>query len=88
MFDIKEEIKKLPHKPGVYIMKNKNDEIIYVGKAVVYVTNRAVPNGETIRAMLGTYCQRRLAACPNRPFLYALLYFLPPLSFILRASQA
>ena len=34
MFDIKEEIKKLPHKPGVYIMKNKNDEIIYVGKAV------------------------------------------------------
>lgn len=34
MFDIKEEIKKLPNKPGVYIMKNKDDEIIYVGKAV------------------------------------------------------
>ncbi len=34
MFDIKEEIKKLPDKPGVYIMKNKDDEIIYVGKAV------------------------------------------------------
>lgn len=34
MFDIKEEIKKLPDKPGVYIMKDKNDEIIYVGKAV------------------------------------------------------
>lgn len=34
MFNIKEELKKLPDKPGVYIMKN-NDDIIYVGKAVV-----------------------------------------------------
>lgn len=34
MFNIEEELKKLPHKPGVYIMKNKDDEIIYVGKAV------------------------------------------------------
>lgn len=34
MFDIEAELKKLPHKPGVYIMKNKNDEIIYVGKAI------------------------------------------------------
>ena len=34
MFDIEAEIKKLPHRPGVYIMRNKNDEIIYVGKAV------------------------------------------------------
>ncbi len=34
MFDIKEEIKNLPDKPGVYIMKNKDDEIIYVGKAI------------------------------------------------------
>ncbi len=34
MFDIKEELKKLPLKPGVYIMKNVNDEIIYIGKAV------------------------------------------------------
>ena len=34
MFDIEEELKKLPSKPGVYIMKNKNDEIIYVGKAI------------------------------------------------------
>ena len=33
MFSIEEELKKLPDKPGVYIMKNKNDEIIYVGKA-------------------------------------------------------
>ena len=35
MFNIEEELKKLPDKPGVYIMKDKNDRIIYVGKAVV-----------------------------------------------------
>ncbi|NLL04754.1 MAG: excinuclease ABC subunit UvrC [Clostridiaceae bacterium] len=35
MFDIQEELKKLPDKPGVYIMKDSNGEIIYIGKAVV-----------------------------------------------------
>ena len=35
MFNIEEELKKLPNKPGVYIMRNKNDDVIYVGKAVV-----------------------------------------------------
>ena len=35
MFQIEEELKKLPDRPGVYIMKNKNDVIIYVGKAVI-----------------------------------------------------
>jgi excinuclease ABC subunit C len=35
MFNIPEELKKLPEKPGVYIMKDKDDNIIYVGKAVV-----------------------------------------------------
>lgn len=34
MFNIEVEIKKLPSKPGVYIMRDKNDAIIYVGKAV------------------------------------------------------
>ena len=34
MFNIKEELKKLPLKPGVYIMKNKDGEIIYIGKAI------------------------------------------------------
>ena len=34
MFDIEAEIKKLPAKPGVYIMRNKDDDIIYVGKAI------------------------------------------------------
>ena len=35
MFNIEEELKKLPAKPGVYIMRDKYDNIIYVGKAVV-----------------------------------------------------
>ncbi len=34
MFDIQEELKKLPDRPGVYLMHDKNDTIIYVGKAV------------------------------------------------------
>lgn len=35
MFDFEDEIKRLPQKPGVYLMKNKNKEIIYVGKAKI-----------------------------------------------------
>src|SRR5574344_1921823 len=35
MFDIEEELKKLPDSPGVYLMHNAKDEIIYVGKAIV-----------------------------------------------------
>lgn len=34
MFDIQEELKKLPGKPGVYLMHDEKDAIIYVGKAV------------------------------------------------------
>ncbi len=34
MFDIQEELKKLPGKPGVYIMHDESDAIIYVGKAI------------------------------------------------------
>ena len=34
MFNIEEELKKLPGKPGVYVMRDKNNTIIYVGKAV------------------------------------------------------
>lgn len=34
MFQIEEELKKLPGKPGVYIMHGEQDEIIYVGKAI------------------------------------------------------
>ncbi len=34
VFDISEELKKLPQKPGVYLMKNDKGHIIYVGKAI------------------------------------------------------
>lgn len=34
MFNFEEELKKLPAKPGVYIMHDENDTIIYVGKAI------------------------------------------------------
>ncbi len=35
MFDIKEELQNLPEQPGVYLMHDKNDVIIYVGKAKI-----------------------------------------------------
>ena len=34
MFNIEEELKKLPAKPGVYLMHDEKDQIIYVGKAI------------------------------------------------------
>jgi len=34
MFDLQEELKKLPHAPGVYLMHGEQDEVIYVGKAI------------------------------------------------------
>lgn len=34
MFVIEEELKKLPNKPGVYIMRDQRDTILYVGKAI------------------------------------------------------
>ena len=34
MFDLQQELKKLPDSPGVYIMHDASDAIIYVGKAV------------------------------------------------------
>ena len=35
MFDLKEELKKLPEQPGVYLMHDASDTIIYVGKAKI-----------------------------------------------------
>lgn len=35
MFDIKQELKKLPDKPGVYIMRDSLGDILYIGKASV-----------------------------------------------------
>lgn len=34
MFNLEEQLKALPDKPGVYIMKDKSGEIIYIGKAI------------------------------------------------------
>lgn len=34
MFDIEQELKKIPQKPGVYLMKDEKEQIIYVGKAI------------------------------------------------------
>ena len=34
LFVIQDELKKVPGKPGVYIMRDKNDSILYVGKAI------------------------------------------------------
>lgn len=33
MFDFQEELRKLPDQPGVYIMHDKTDAIIYIGKS-------------------------------------------------------
>ena len=36
-FNIEEELKKLPGKPGVYLMHDEKDHIIYVGKAIMKI---------------------------------------------------
>ncbi len=58
-FKIKEELKKLPHKPGVYLMRDADDTIIYVGKAVdlhkrvqSYFRTRIVGRGPQIEQMV------------------------------------
>jgi len=56
MFNIKEELSKLPEKPGIYIMKDENDNVIYVGKAV-NLKNRVrqyfqSPTGQTPKVQL------------------------------------
>ena len=35
MFDFEDEINKLPQEPGVYLMRNKDGKVIYVGKAKI-----------------------------------------------------
>ena len=34
MFNFQEELKKMPETPGVYLMYDSHDDVIYVGKAV------------------------------------------------------
>ena len=62
MFDIQEELKKLPSKPGVYLMHNAQDEIIYVGKARI-LKNRVRQYFQSqknhtakVRAMVSNIC--------------------------------
>lgn len=57
MFNIKEELKKVPERPGVYLMHDADDKIIYVGKAVIlrnrlrsYFNNS--PHNERITQMI------------------------------------
>ena len=52
MFQIEEELKKLPAKPGVYLMHDERDEIIYVGKAV------SLKNRASISRAAGTKAQK------------------------------
>lgn len=54
VFDYKEELKKIPHRPGVYQYFDKNDTLIYVGKAKdlrnrvgSYFTSTHLLNGKT-----------------------------------------
>ena len=54
LFDYKEELKKIPHKPGVYQYYDKENELIYIGKAKdlrnrvgSYFINEAQLNGKT-----------------------------------------
>ena len=57
MTDFKEELKKVPELPGVYLMHDADDKIIYVGKAVV-LRNRlrsyfnSTPHNERITQMI------------------------------------
>ena len=60
-FDIKEELKKLPASPGVYLMRDRHDEIIYVGKAAslknrvpqYFQSSRVQRRGPKIEQMVG-----------------------------------
>ena len=59
MFDIEKELKKLPAKPGVYIMHDKDDKIIYVGKAIS-LKNRV---RQYFRKNNKNKCKIRLSRC-------------------------
>ena len=50
VFNIQEELKKLPDQPGVYIMHDSSDAIIYVGKAKI-LKNR-VKSSSDINSLL------------------------------------
>ena len=53
MFNFEEELKKLPPTPGVYIMHDKDDTIIYVGKAI------------SLRNRVRSYCRESTNKSPK-----------------------
>ncbi len=61
-FNIEEELKKLPAQPGVYIMHDATDQIIYVGKAIS-LTNRVRQYFQSSR---NKTCQDRADGVPDR----------------------
>ena len=60
-FDLQEELKKLPHKPGVYIMHDKKDAILYVGKAINL--NRRVHQYFVRKLGRGAKIERMVSMC-------------------------
>ena len=76
MFDIQEELKKLPGKPGVYIMHDAKDTIIYVGAKIVifpFILSR-LPVFEFHKI-----CERRTSTLLRQQAFYILRHF-PPAS--------
>ena len=93
-FDIREELKKLPEKPGVYLMHDASDEIIYVGKAVV-LKNRVrqyfqSPRGksEKIRRMVERINWFAISSALRRPPSLALWLPSSPCLFTTSCSSA
>lgn len=71
MFNIEEELKKLPDKPGVYIMHDASDAIIYVGKAV------------NLKNRVRQYFQNR----PRSPKIARMISLIDHFEFIVVASE-
>lgn len=69
MFDIKENLKKLPETPGVYMHKDKLGNVIYVGKAInlkrrvsSYFVNSA-SHSQKVRSMVGHISEFEYITC-------------------------
>ncbi|MBQ1470815.1 MAG: GIY-YIG nuclease family protein, partial [Eubacterium sp.] len=71
MFDIKENLKKLPDSPGVYMHKDRLGQVIYVGKAIS-LRNRVRQYFQTsyqtnpkIRALVGSIAEFEYITCSS-----------------------
>ena len=64
-FDLQEELKKLPDRPGVYIMHDRSDAILYVGKASLTEENlKNVEEALTARELIKIGVQKN---CEDEP---------------------